>query len=102
MVDRIDLQKSAEALQKIVNQMWYELGKAIGKQELDRDFAEYMAVKFSKKILEAMPALAIESDEIEEADSKYGHELNKIERRYDASDECEDCQMVTPRGQRPL
>lgn len=95
-------QNSAEELQKIVNRMWYELGKEVGKQKLDRDFAEYMAVKFSKKILEAMPALAIESDEIEEADSNYGSELNKIERRYDASEECEDCQMVTPRGQRLL
>lgn len=57
-----------------------EVGKIEGKNELGSEQALIeIIVRRSKAILQAMPYLQFEDDEIEELDSKMCHRLNQLE-----------------------
>ena len=73
------LMKICEISQKAIR----EVGKIEGKNELGSEQALIeIIVRRSKAILQAMPYLQFEDDEIEELDSKMCHRLNQLEDDY--------------------
>jgi hypothetical protein len=70
------LMKICEISQKAIR----EIGQIEGKNELGSEQALIeIIVRRSKAILQAMPYLQFEDDEIEELDSKMCHRLNQLE-----------------------
>jgi hypothetical protein len=70
------LMKICEISQKAIR----EIGQIEGKNELGSEQALLeIIVRRSKAILQAMPYLQFEDDEIEELDSKMCHRLNQLE-----------------------
>ncbi|MDI9399816.1 MAG: hypothetical protein QM433_09770, partial [Euryarchaeota archaeon] len=68
--------KICEISQKAIR----EIGQIEGKNELGSEQALIeIIVRRSKAILQAMPYLQFEDDEIEELDSKMCHRLNQLE-----------------------
>lgn len=87
-IDRTDIEKSIEELQKIVNFMNREYGKALANKELDSVFAPRIALAASKQLLEDMPAMRLFDaasdedttyDELSHADSLYGNAIRKLQ-----------------------
>lgn len=75
--------ETLDAMMKIceISQMAIrEIGKIEGKNEIGSEAALVeVIVRGSKAILQAMPYLQFEDDEIESLDSKLCHRLNEIE-----------------------
>ena len=76
--DRMDVQDSIEALERLLREMIYNYGVSIGKQELDRDFARRILLETSKKIMLHMPCRALDDEELDELESKYTVRLNEL------------------------
>ena len=76
--DRMDIQTSIRDLEMLLREIIYNYGVAVGKQELDRDFARRILLETSKKIMLHMPCRVLDDDELDELESKYTVRLNEL------------------------
>jgi hypothetical protein len=70
---------SLSRISDIVNRALRDMGKIEGKNALgSEEDLRYLVLDVSKKIIEQLPALQLERDDIEDEDSRYCHLLAKL------------------------
>lgn len=70
---------SLSKISDIVNRALRDMGKIEGQNRLgSEEELRYLVLDVSKKIIEQLPALQLERDDIEDEDSQYCHLLAKL------------------------
>lgn len=77
-VDRLDVQQSIKDMEMLLREIIYDYGVAIGKQELDNDFAHRILLETSKKLIMHMPCQALDDEELDGLESKYTVRINEL------------------------